>query len=176
MRARIGRSNRGEILPALSVANAICPLAAISCPAPANTLSDAPGPPPSLGVRQYRTGARNYRCIVEAGARPTTAIAVIRARKLTDWPFGYAVWIDDQLVGEIGNGKARAYSVPAGRHTVRIGLAGRLLGSGKLWTSVTRQLELHEGETVTLTCKPTSVTALLDLFRPSRRIDLSERD
>lgn len=113
---------------------------------------------------------------MEAGARPTTAIAVIRERKLTDWPFGYAVWIDDQLVGEIGNGKAQAFSVPAGRHLVRIGLAGRLLGSGKLWTSVTRQLEVHEGETVTLTCKPTSVMALLDVLRPSRRIDLSDRD
>ena len=116
-------------------------------------------------------------CLVEAGAWPTTAIAIVRGRKLTDWPFGYAVWIDDALVGEIGNGKAQAYSVPAGLHTVRLGLAGRLLGSGKLWTSATRHLDVHEGETVTLTCKPTSLTAsLLDLFRPSRRLDLSEPD
>jgi hypothetical protein len=93
---------------------------------------------------------------------------------LRDRPFEYVVWINRVAVGRIRTGETQQYPVAPGRHSVRIGIAGRLLGSGKLWTSRIRNIETHEGETVTLTCRPTAVHEVWDLVRPHRRVQLSE--
>jgi hypothetical protein len=37
-----------------------------------------------------------------------------------------------------------------------------------------RQIGAHEGETVTLTCRPTAVYEVWDLVVPHRRVQLSE--
>jgi hypothetical protein len=94
---------------------------------------------------------------------------------LRDRPFEYVVWIDQVAVGRIRTGETQQYPVAPGRHSVRVGIAGRLLGGGKLWTSRLRQIDAHEGEPVTLTCRPTAVYEVWDLVRPHRRVQLSER-
>ena len=109
--------------------------------------------------------------------RPRQAeIQVVReTTMLRDRPFEYVVWIDGVAVGRIRTGETRQYRVDPGRRSIRVGIAGRLLGSGKLWTSKTRQVDALEGETVTLTCRPTAVYEVWDLVRPHRRVQLSER-
>jgi hypothetical protein len=109
--------------------------------------------------------------------RPRQAeIQIVRkTTMLRDRPFEYVVWIDRVAVGRIRTGETQQYPVAPGRHSVRIGIAGRLLGSGKLWTSRIRQIGAHEGETVTLTCRPTAVHEVWDLVRPHRRVQFSER-
>jgi hypothetical protein len=108
--------------------------------------------------------------------RPRQAeIQVVReTTMLRDRPFEYVVWIDRVAVGRVRTGETQQYLVAPGRHGVRVGIAGRLLGSGKLWTSRTRQVDAHEGATVTLTCRPTAVYEVWDLVRPHRRVQLSE--
>jgi hypothetical protein len=108
--------------------------------------------------------------------RPRQAeIQVVRkTTMLRDRPFEYLVWIDRVAAGRIRTGETQQYPVAPGRHSVRVGIAGRLLGSGKLWTSRIRQIDAHEGETVTLTCGPTAVYEVWDLVRPHRRVQLSE--
>ncbi len=109
--------------------------------------------------------------------RPRHAeIQVVRkTTMLRDRPFDYVVWIDRVAVGRIRTGETQQYPVTPGRHSVRIGIAGHLLGNGKLWTSRTRQISACEGETVTLACRPTAVHEVWDLVRPHRRVQLSER-
>ncbi|MGH3405780.1 MAG: hypothetical protein ACRDRJ_25290 [Streptosporangiaceae bacterium] len=101
-------------------------------------------------------------------------IQVIRqTTRLRDRPFEYVVWIDRVAAGRIRTGETRQYRVAPGPRSIRVGIAGRLLGSGRLWTSRTRQIDAHEGETVTLTCRPTAVHEVWDLVRPHRRVQLS---
>lgn len=109
--------------------------------------------------------------------RPRQAeIQIVRkTTMLRDRPFEYAAWIDRVAAGRIRTGETQQYPVAPGRHSVRIGIAGRLLGSGKLWTSRIRQPGAHEGETVTLTRRPTAVHEVWDLVRPHRRVQLSEQ-
>lgn len=108
--------------------------------------------------------------------RPRQAeIEVVReTTMLRDRPFEYVVWIDRVAVGRIRTGETHRYPVAPGLRSVRVGIAGRLLGSGKLWTSRTRQVTAYQGETVTLTCRPTAVYEVWDLVRPHRRVQLSE--
>jgi len=109
--------------------------------------------------------------------RPRQAeIRIVRETTvLRDRPFEYVVWIDRVAVGRVRTGETQQYPVDPGRHSVRVGIAGRLLGSGKLWTSRLRQIEAHEGETATLACRPTAVHEVWDLVRPHRRVQLSGR-
>lgn len=109
--------------------------------------------------------------------RPRQAeIQIVRETTiLRDRPFEYVVWIDRVAVGRIRTGETQQYPVAPGRHSVRIGIAGRLLGSGRLWTSRTRNISAQENQTVTLTCRPTAVHEVWDLVRPHRRVQLSER-
>ena len=109
--------------------------------------------------------------------RPRQAeLQVVRkATMLRDRPFEYVVWIDRVAAGRIRTGETQQYPVAPGRHSIRVGVAGRLLGSGKLWTSKIRQISAHEGETVTLTCRPTAVHEIWHLVRPHRRVQLSEQ-
>jgi hypothetical protein len=108
--------------------------------------------------------------------RPRQAeIQIVRkTTMLRDRPFEYVVWIDRVAVGRIRTGETQQYPVAPGRHSVRVGIAGRLLGSGKLWTSRIRQIGAYEGEMVTLTCRPTAVHEVWDLVRPHCRVQLSE--
>jgi hypothetical protein len=112
---------------------------------------------------------------VKADAEPEAEIQIVRMRKgLRDRPFGYTVWIDDEAVGDIRDGGTQRYSVTPGSHGVRVGITGRFNGNGKFWTSKTRHVDVHGGETVTMSCRPASVTAVWDLARPNRRVQLSE--
>src|SRR5579863_5465599 len=109
--------------------------------------------------------------------RPRQAeIRIVRETTvLSDRPIEYSVWIDRVAVGRGRTGKPHQSPGDPGRHSVRVGIAGRLLGSGKLWTSRIRQIEAQEGETATLACRPTAVHEVWDLVRPHRRVQLSER-
>lgn len=111
---------------------------------------------------------------MEATKQRQAEVQVVRAMtRLRDRPFEYVVWIDRTPVGRIRTGETQQYPVAPGCHGVRVGIAGRLLGGGKLWTSRTRQIAAHEGETVTLTCRPTAVHEVWHLVRPHRRVQLS---
>lgn len=102
-------------------------------------------------------------------------IQVVReSRALRDTPFGYVVWIDNTAAGRISSGETREYPVSPGHHTVRVGIAARLLGSGRVFTSPTRRVQVRGGETITLTCRPTEAYEVWDLFRPHRRLHLSQ--
>lgn len=102
-------------------------------------------------------------------------IEVVReSRALRDTPFGYVVWIDNTAAGRISNGETRQYPVSPGHHTVRVGIAARLLGSGKVFTSPTRLVQAPGGQTITLTCRPAEVYEVWDLFRPHRRLHLAQ--
>jgi hypothetical protein len=112
---------------------------------------------------------------MEADKPRQAEIQVVRkTTMLRDRPFQYVVWIDQAAVGRIRTGETQQYPVAPGRHSVRVGIAGRLLGNGKLWTSKIRQIGADQGETVTLTCRPTAVHEVWDLVRPHRRVQLSE--
>jgi hypothetical protein len=112
---------------------------------------------------------------MEADRSRQAEIQIVRkTTMLRDRPFEYVVWIDRVAVGRIRTGETQQYPVAPGRHSVRVGIAGRLLGSGKLRTSRMRQIGAHEGETVTLTCRPTAVYEVWDLVVPHRRVQLSE--
>jgi hypothetical protein len=101
-----------------------------------------------------------------------TEVHVVRDKTVRDFPFAYTLWIDDKAVGEISNGETQRYSVTSGPHSIRIGIAGRWLGHGKFWTSPTRNVELDAGQTAMMRCRPTPLTAVFDLVRPTRRLQL----
>jgi hypothetical protein len=105
--------------------------------------------------------------------RQATIDVIRETTTLRDRPFDYVVWIDRVAAGHIRTGETREYPVDPGRHAVRVGIAGRLLGNGRLWTSSTRQTDAHDGATVTLTRKPTAVHEVWDLVIPHRRVQLS---
>jgi hypothetical protein len=111
---------------------------------------------------------------MQAGSPGQATIQVMRETRLRDRPFGYVVWIDRVAAGHIRTGQTRQYAVDPGRHAVRAGIAGRLLGNGRLWTSRTRQIDAHDGATVTLTCRPAAVHEVWDLVIPHRRVHISE--
>lgn len=112
---------------------------------------------------------------MEADRPRQGVIQVVRqTTRLRDRPFEYVVWIDRAAAGRIRTGETRQYPVAPGRHDIRVGIAGALLGGGRLWTSRTRHIDVHDGETATLTCRPTAVHEVWDLVRPNRRVQLSE--
>jgi hypothetical protein len=112
---------------------------------------------------------------METRTAGSAQIEVVReSRALRDTLFRYIVWIDNAAAGRISNGETKRYSVGSGHHTVRVGLAAWLLGDGRVFTSATRGVEARGGETVTLTCRPTAVHEVWDLFRPHRRLHLGQ--
>ena len=93
------------------------------------------------------------------------------SHRLVDRPMAYTVWIDGTDVGAIHDGESQRFPVAPGVHRVRLGISGRALGSGRIWTSQEDEVETREGEEAHLVCMP---TPLRGIFRPHHRLNLVE--
>ena len=81
----------------------------------------------------------------------------------------YKVRIDGSPVGRIAPGETKDFSVPPGRHGVRLRL-------DRFWTSREAVLEIHADEVAEFTCRPSALPILglvLGLVRPHRWIRLN---
>jgi hypothetical protein len=80
----------------------------------------------------------------------------------------YQVRIDGSPVGRITPGETEDFSVPPGRHWVRLTL-------DRIWTSREAVLEIHADEVAEFTCRPSASaipSLVLGLVRPHRYIRL----
>jgi hypothetical protein len=101
---------------------------------------------------------------------PEPAIEVTRPHyKLADRLTAYTVWLDHQDAGAIRDGETRRFPVTPGVHHMQLGVAGRWLGSGRIWTSPIENVDARPGEQVSLTCSPSPVAGIV---RIRHRINL----
>lgn len=102
------------------------------------------------------------------------AITISRpSHRFVDRPMAYAVWIDGEDVGAVQDGETQLFSVAPGVHHVRLGISGRALGSGRIWTSQKEEIQTKAGDVAHLTCAP---KPLLGIVRPHHRLALYEDD
>ncbi len=101
-----------------------------------------------------------------------SAITIGRpSHRLVDRLMAYTVWIDGTDVGALRDGETQRFPVGPGVHHVRLGISGRALGGGRIWTSPEDEVETTVGEEAQLVCSP---TPLRGIFRPHHRLNLVE--
>ncbi len=99
-------------------------------------------------------------------------IAINRpSHRIVDRVMSYTVWIDGQSVGELRDGESHRFTVSAGVHHVRLGISGRALGSGRIWTSQEEKVDIVAGEAASFSCTPKPIKGV---FQPHHRIELTE--
>lgn len=103
---------------------------------------------------------------------PEAEIMISRpSHRFVDRLMAYTVWIDGQDVGAVHDGETQGFSVPPGIHQVRLGMYGRVHGSGRIWKSQSQEIDAKSGDVVHLTCSPKALTGIV---RPLHRLDLSK--
>ena len=105
---------------------------------------------------------------------PRATLIVSRpSHRLVDRLMAYTVWVDGKEVGAVSNGQTQRFSVAPGAHDVRLGISGRALGSGRIWTSQNREVQAKAGHVTQLRCSPNPLKGILF---PRHRLSLCVDD